>query len=514
VRGEAPEYRVEKRYVRKNGSIAWVNVNMTVISAAAGQSARTIATIEDISERKRAEEALRESEERFRNIFEHAGMGISIAHLDGRFVQCNPAFCGITGYSMEELSGMEFSSLLHPGDREENMRLIRELVDREIPSFGIENRYISKTGETVWVRKFSTILRNDEGYPTHLLSLVTDITSRMRKNAALQRQAELLHLSHDAIFVWNTESGIEYWNKGATDLYGFHASEIRGRVSRELLKAGFPVPWPQIEAELRERGCWEGEVRHTTKAGGEVIVASRLQLVPDGGGSLLVLETNRDITDRRRLEREILEISESERRNFGQELHDDLGQQLTGVMMMSGILADDLRKKSPRQADDLEELVRLLKHAMHSARRMAKGLYPTELRDGDLVLAIEGLANTVAATSGIPCELRYDPAFHFKNPDAAIHLYRIVQEALNNAVRHGGASRIAVECSASPERLTITVTNDGRHFTHPPKESHGMGLSLMEHRAHLLGGELAFRPLKTGGCEVICSIPAKQSDAS
>ena len=166
----------------------------------------------------------------------------------------------------------------------------------------------------------------------HLYTVILrDITNRVREEATLRRQAELLHLSHDAIFVWSKEGGIHFWSKGATQLYGYESGEVEGIVPEELFKTGFPRPWSQIEAELRERGLWEGELHRTTKTNREVIVSSRLQLVSGSGVATIILETDRDITERRRLEQELLDISGAEQRRIGQDLHDGLCQHLAGI---------------------------------------------------------------------------------------------------------------------------------------------------------------------------------------
>ncbi len=130
---------------------------------------------------------------------------------------------------------------------------------------------------------------------------------RKQAEALLQRQAELLHLSYDAIIVWQLEGIIESWNKGAEELYGYSQEEAEGQVTHDLLKTVHPEPRPQIEAKLRERKFWEGELKHRTRDGREVIVSARLQLVRSAEGVERVLETNRDITERKRtdMEREV-----------------------------------------------------------------------------------------------------------------------------------------------------------------------------------------------------------------
>ncbi len=129
-----------------------------------------------------------------------------------------------------------------------------------------------------------------------------DITERKQTEVLLQRQAELLHLSYDAIIVWRLGGRIETWNKGAEELYGYSQEEAVGRFTHDLLKTIHPGPWPQIEARLRERKFWEGELKHRTRDGREVIVSARHQLVRGADGIERVLEINRDITEPKRME--------------------------------------------------------------------------------------------------------------------------------------------------------------------------------------------------------------------
>ena len=127
---------------------------------------------------EQADTALRESETRFRNVFDHAATGIAITDCEGRFVQCNAAYCVLTGYSQAELAERDFSSLIHPEDCEHNLGFIRQLLRGELPSFEIENRYVHKDSSFVWVHKHVSLLRDDRGRPMHIVALVTDTTQR------------------------------------------------------------------------------------------------------------------------------------------------------------------------------------------------------------------------------------------------------------------------------------------------------------------------------------------------
>jgi PAS domain S-box-containing protein len=139
-------YNREKRYLRKDGSTVWVRLTVGSVRKEDGGIAYFISVVEDISEQKRAEIALRESEERFRGIFEHAATGIAITDLKGRFHSCNRAYSNMLGYTEDELREFDFPRLVHPEDREPNMVEISRLIARQIPSFEIVNRYLAKDG--------------------------------------------------------------------------------------------------------------------------------------------------------------------------------------------------------------------------------------------------------------------------------------------------------------------------------------------------------------------------------
>lgn len=149
-------------------------------SAPADPPGRFVVVFKDVTARKRAEEALRRSEERYRGIYEYAVTGIVITDLDGWYVACNPAYAAILGYPEEELRRLRFSDLVHPDDRDENVAQIELLRDQKITSFDISNRSLRKDGRTVWLQKHVTVLRDADGAPTDILALVTDVTERKR----------------------------------------------------------------------------------------------------------------------------------------------------------------------------------------------------------------------------------------------------------------------------------------------------------------------------------------------
>ena len=171
-------------------------VNYRPLRGPDGAVAHFLGTVQDISARKRAEEAMAGSEARFRGVFENAATGISIADLDGRYVSCNPAYAAMVGYPAQDLVGRSFSELLHPEDRPEKLANMERLLAGEIAAFEVENRYLQKSGEPLWARKHVSLLRDARGRPSHVITLVTDMSAHKRHEA---RQQMLLHeLNHRA----------------------------------------------------------------------------------------------------------------------------------------------------------------------------------------------------------------------------------------------------------------------------------------------------------------------------
>ena len=218
-----------------------------------------------------------------------------------------------------------------------------------------------------------------------------------------------------------------------------------------------------------------------------------------------------EIEARKLLEKEILNISEQERRKIGQELHDSLGQQLTGVAFMTKVLEKKLARKSLDEAVDVTKIATLVNQATEQARGLARGLDPVDLETGTLMSALQELATSTEALFGIHCVFKCDKRIEIDNTEAAVHLYRIAQEALTNAIKHGKAKNIQIGLTRSRNKHIMTIKNDGLDF---PKEFEargtGMGLQIMNHRVDIIGGSLDIRKAAEGGTIVTCTFPNKK----
>jgi PAS domain S-box-containing protein len=198
IRNHEP-FNMQLRLRRLSGEIRWVSAIGRPYYDKNGQAVRVLGTIRDVTDRQRASEAMRESEARFRNIFEHAATGIAITDMEGRFQQCNPAYCALVGYSQQALRHMQKADIIHPDDRAANLREIQRLKDGAVRSFEIENRYLGRDGRVVWVRKYVSSLPDTTSKGAHLVILVTDITVRRQAEEELRRNETELRLRKEQL---------------------------------------------------------------------------------------------------------------------------------------------------------------------------------------------------------------------------------------------------------------------------------------------------------------------------
>jgi len=218
----------------------------------------------------------------------------------------------------------------------------------------------------------------------------------------------------------------------------------------------------------------------------------------------------REIEGRKRLEKEILEIGEREQRRIGQELHDSIGQQFTGIAFMTKVLAQKLAKRLPDEAANAAEIANLVSEAMDQTRGLARGLHPVDLDAESLTSVLNELAATTEKLFAISCTFKSDGPIAIDDTVVAVHLYRMAQEAINNAIKHGRAKNIVIELTSDGDKSLLTVKSDGLDFPGMQVKSKGMGLQIMDHRAEMIGGSLDIRKATEGGTIVACEFPNKK----
>jgi two-component system sensor histidine kinase UhpB len=218
-----------------------------------------------------------------------------------------------------------------------------------------------------------------------------------------------------------------------------------------------------------------------------------------------------EIAERRRLEHELLDITEKERRRIGLDLHDDLGQKLAGIALMAkGLQLRLAKQRAASESADAGKIHELLEQAMSHARDLARDLATLDFSENDLASAIKKLATHAKESFGITCRFTADEAIPPLENNTVQQLYKITQEALTNAIKHGKAKQVSIQLSNGGSKLALTIRNSGAPFPSVVGRNAGMGLRIMNYRANLIGASLEIKPGDPEGTVVICMVPLKK----
>lgn len=220
-------------------------------------------------------------------------------------------------------------------------------------------------------------------------------------------------------------------------------------------------------------------------------------------------ELNEQIQARRQLEEEILNISEREQRRIGQDLHDDLGQQLAGAWMMADVLHRSLAAEKSHLNTAAQKIAELLQKALAQTRSLARGLHPVAPEQGGFARALETLALQSGQLFGVNCRFEPRQPANIEDETIMMHLYRIAQEAVSNSVKHGKAKNIRIRLTPT----TLSIIDDGTGLK-TPTQSEGMGLRIMRYRAEMTGGILSVKNGRRGGVVVTCNLPVQKTKAT
>lgn len=334
-------------------------------------------------------------------------------------------------------------------------------------------------------------------------------TSELRRTE--KRLAAILHDTVDGVITIDTVGNILSFNDAAERIFGHKREEVFGKNVSILMPSPHRDEHDDYIQNYRRTG-----VARIIGIGREVV-----GLRKDGSRfpmELAVSEVSvegvttftgliRDITHRRELEREILRIGDEERRRIGQDLHDELGQMLTGIGLMSQQVSRRLADREASESADVEQITRFIREADEYARTLARGLVPVELDGNGLPAALMRLAENASTLFGIKCTFHKTGPVQLPDPTHGMHLYRIAQEAISNAARHGNASRVRIELSENESRIRLRIEDDGAGFETDWKTKGGSGVRIMKYRANIIGGLLDISDTVSGSTVVSCSLP-------
>lgn len=540
---------IDYRIHRKDGQQRWIRKLVIPYHDDRGRLIAYDSLLTDITDRKLAEETLRESEERFRLIFEDDLTGDYLAAPDGEILLCNQAFSEIFGFdSREEAVGSNLANLyLAPLSWPGFIQLLSE--NKVLERYERAGRHSDGTTRHVIETVLGTF--NAQGELLRIKGYVFDDTDSKVAAARLRRRNEELeqlvdqrtqsirekheHLqaiwnsAFDAIITIDRRGAIETVNRAAERMFGYTSAELVGQNIKLLM----PPPHRDEHDSYLQRYHETGQER--------ILNTPRELVAMHKDGSIFPIDLSvtqvdhlgyftgiiRDISDRKRLQRHILEVSSEEQRRIGRELHDGTGQELTGLSLTAGALLEMLDAlpqsnfdgQANRQLDEVtfmqirdtvSKINQKLTQANRHVHELSHGIMPVQIDSGALQSSLEELAASTHLPPNIACKFDCPRPVNVSDNSTATHLFRIAQEAVNNALRHSRASEIALSLKQCGKEIVLEVQDNGIGIEErysraaDAKEDRGMGMRTMRYRAGIIGGTLQIERRETGGTVVRC----------
>jgi PAS domain S-box-containing protein len=462
-------------------------------------------------------------------------------NLNGVITSWNKGAERLFGYAAEEAIGQHIT-LIIPQDRLEEEKMILEKLSRGEQIEHFDTVRVRKNGTPVAISLTVSPVKDASGCVIGASKVARDVTERKQAEQSLAERALLLDLSNDAILVRDAADRVTYWNKSASELYGYTREEAFGRVTHDLLQTQFPEPLQRIFEKLHRHGRWTGELIHTRKNGSQIVVISRWAIDRDArGDTKCVLETNNDITQQksgekalresenrlrtltdtlesqvrirteqleqrnrevlkqsaqlRELSHHLMQIQDEERRHIARELHDSAGQVLAALGINLATVLQHARNPSPKLAQVAEEGQELVTELSKEIRTMSYLLHPPLLDESGLSAALNWYLQGLKERSGLEITKAIPENFGRLSRELELAIFRIVQECLTNVHRHSGSKVAAIRLKRGNRSVFLEVEDAGsgispERLLEIQSQGAGVGVRGMRERVLQFGGEM------------------------
>lgn len=550
--GLRDSYETDRRYTRKNGEVFWAHVTMSSVRGLDGKPLYLVGMVLDIDEQKRMQERIRESEARFRAMFDSAAIGIGMLDLNRHVIRGNLQARGLLGYTDEELKNLDVIANTHPDDRSIDGTLFAELISGQRDSYQVEKRYRHKENHWVWARSTLSTVKDADGHPLYILALVEDISEHKQTLAELSESAERLRESEArfrAMFdnaavgmaLMSMDRKVLQINQAAERITGYPLAELveinpsmlahpdDRFIDRDLfakLVSGETDQYHMEKRYIRKDGSlfW-GRVTYTNvrnESGEPEFIIGMIEditeqkrtaerLAQQEAEYLLTLqqrveertreleETNRrlhkEIEQRLKIEDELAkkaaeEAVTADRTRLARDLHDAVTQTLFSASLTAEVLPDLWDMDIDDAKKSTEELRQLTRGALAEMRTLLLELRPSTLTQTHLTDLIKQLCEAFIGRSRLPITLTIEGDCELP-PEVQVAFYRVAQESLNNVFKYARATSVQVNLFVSPATVHFETCDNGIGFDLSTSKPTSLGMRIMRERAEAIGADLS-----------------------
>lgn len=446
------------------------------------------------------------------DLLNHIQHGIIVIDIRGTILYWNSVSQKIFGYTLEEVTGKSLRVLYDDSDSTKFDGLLKKC--RSEKKYSGKWHAKRKDNTQIWLDVKSSTLYDEANGKQYCVITVNNIEpletmKEHLKNITLLEKT-ILETSADAIVTADKDGIVLGFNRAAVKMFGYEKKEIIGKNIQEIIpsfhRKNLDVFMNRYNWQMETIKKGESiDMQGKRKDGSVFFMNMSVSDVPWNRKRML-LGIIRDLTQKRELEKQMIHIANEERRRIGRELHDGLGQMLTGIRMVAESLARKLKANEIPGAGEVLEIAEMVKEADEHTRALSRGLVEVHLVEKGLSNALENLAERIPKIFGVNCKFTEEGEINVENHTMALHIYRIVQEAVTNAVRHADAENIYIRLQKN-NHTTITIEDDGTGFKPEDLSENGSGLQIMKYRADLLGGTLDIYRTEDDKTCVRCIIP-------
>lgn len=500
----------EFRLISQNGDIHNILITIDMIPG----SDQSVASLMDITDRLKAENALKTSEEKYRLLVETMNDGLAIQDPNGILTYVNSRACAMLGYMKSEMVGCRAARFVAKDSIEAwNKQVARRKKGDQKP---YEIIWVNKDGRRIYTIVSPRALFDENKCYSGSFAILTDITDYKRAAKALRLSEEMFskafRASPSSTFIATlvdqkiinvNDSFVKNTGYGLFEVIGKSISQIKLFAEHSLVQ--------QVVAGLSQKGhLRQIEVNFLTKDGKSrkgIMSAERIQLWQES----CILASIEDVTESRQLQRQIMQVSARERHRIGRDLHDDLCPHLIGIEALSNVLLKQFESNKAQSVDLIKKIQALIQEAIDKTRHLSHGLCPENLLDQGLTASIEHLAGEIRSVHGLACRFIATTNFTIcedDEDDSIAHIYHIVQEATLNAVKHANCRNIDILLENIDRYPVLRVKDDGCGIS-KNKYSNGMGLSLIKYRAKVIGAKLDIISMENQGTEIRLQLKSK-----